>query len=156
MIDITLRCFSRARWITVATARGILDAQGNPNPGFLVDEIGQIVLTPAVIDPVTLAVTTPAVMDTWFWVNLRITGSKFNEDEDDVFPGEEADTSGFRFRKSKLVRWVRNQATPVTLNYKGRSIRTYQFGAAANRIQLIDPRDYSEVRVREWLGGQSW
>lgn len=155
MIDITLRCFSRARWVTVATNRGILDAQGNPNPGFLVDEIGSIVLTPAVLDG-NGNVITPAVMDTWFWVNLRITGDKFAADEDTVFPGEEADTSGFKFTKSKLVRWVREQSTPVNLTYAGKTIRTYQFGATTNRIQLIDPRDYADVRVREWLGGQSY
>lgn len=151
MIDLTLRCFSRARWITVATNRGILNAEGQPNPGFEVDEIGPIVLTPAVMSGMT--VITPAVMDTWHWVNLRIHGSQFEADVDTVYPGEEADTSGVRFTKSKLVRWVRAQSTPVTLTYKGRSIRTYQFGTSANRIQLIDPRDYAEVRVREWLGG---
>jgi hypothetical protein len=85
MIDIVLRCFSRARWLTVAQNRNILDADGNPNPGFAVDEIG-----------------------------------------------------------------------PVTLTYKGRSIRAYQVFSTSNRIQVIDPRDYGEVRVREWLGGQSF
>lgn len=156
MFDLTLRCFSRARWIAVATARNILDAQGNPNPGFVADEIGNIVLTPAVVDPQTLAVITPAVMDTWWWVNLRMHGDKETADADTVYPSEEADTSGFRFTRSKFVKFVRNQATPVNLSYKGKTIRTYQFGAAANRVQLIDPRDYATVRVREWLGGMSF
>jgi hypothetical protein len=154
MIDIVLRCFSRARWITVAKARGILDADGNPNPGFAVDEIGPIVLTPAVMDGMT--VITPPVMDTWHWVNLRLYGTKAKEDEDTVYPGEEADTSGFKFTRSKFVKWVRAQSTPLTLTYKGRSIRVYQFGSTTNRVQLIDPRDYDEVRVREWLGGMQF
>lgn len=156
MFDITLRCFSRARWLAVATNRNIIDADGNPNPGFSIDEIGNIVLTPAVIDPQTLAVITPAVMDTWYWINLRIYGAQETGDVDTVYPGEESDTSGFKFTKSKLVKWVRDQSTPVNLTYAGKTIRTYQFGAAANRIQLIDPRDYATVRVREWLGGQSY
>jgi hypothetical protein len=40
MIDLTFRAFSKARWVTVATTRGILNAQGLSNPGFEVDEIG--------------------------------------------------------------------------------------------------------------------
>jgi hypothetical protein len=154
MIDVVLRCFSRARWITVATNRGILDANGNVNPGFAVDEIGPIVLTPAVMDGTT--VVTPAVMDNWHWVNVRFHGPKAEEDADTVYPGEEADESGFKFTKSKFVRWVRAQSTPLTLTYKGRSIRVYQFGSTTNRVQLIDPRDYDEVRVREWLGGMQF
>ena len=141
MIDLTFRCFSRDRWITVATNRGIYDADGNVQPGFAVDEIGSIVLVPG--DPPT--------MDTWFWVNLRITDGS---DEDTLYPGEVED--GFKFTKSKLAKFVRNQATPVNLSYGGKTIRTYQFGTGVNRIQLIDPRDYQDVRVREWLGGMSY
>jgi hypothetical protein len=155
MIDITLRCFSRARWVTLATNKGILDESGNPSPGYAVDEIGAIDLTPGVYDDHGNVIT-PPVTDTWFWVNLRVHGERAIVDEDTVYPGEEADTSGFKFCKSKFVRWVREQSTPLTLTYKGRSIRVYQFGATTNRVQVIDPRDYGEVRVREWLGGQSW
>jgi hypothetical protein len=158
MIDITLRCFSQARFYQVAVARGIMsgpDAEGRytANAGFAVDEIGPVVLTPAVIDPQTLAVITPAVMDDWHWVNIRVYGDAFAQDEDTVFPGEEGDTSGFRFLKSKLVRWVRNQATKKTLTYKGVSVDVWEFGAAANRVQLLDPRQYLPIRCREYLGG---
>jgi hypothetical protein len=155
MIDIVLRCFSRARWLTVAQNRNILDADGNPNPGYAVDEIGPIVLTPGTYDSNGNELTAP-VLDTWHWVNLRLHADKATEDEDTVYAGEEADESGFRFCKSKLVRWFRAQSTPVTLTYKGRSIRAYQVFSTSNRIQVIDPRDYGEVRVREWLGGQSF
>lgn len=144
MIDLTFRCFSRDRWITVATNRGIYDADGNVRPGFAVDEIGTVALDS--LDPPT--------MDTWFWVNLRIYNTKADEDEDTLYPGETED--GFKFTKSKLVRFVREQATLVNLTYKGQTIRTYQFGVAANRIQLIDPRDYQAIRCREWLGGMSF
>lgn len=141
MIDLVFRAFSRARWITVATARNIYDADGNVMPGFAVDEIGAVALDS--LDPPT--------MDTWFWVNLRILGSN---DDDTLYPGEVED--GFRFTKSKLAKFVRNQATLVNLTYRGQTVRTYQFGAAANRIQLIDPRDYHTIRCREWLGGMSF
>lgn len=153
MIDLVFRCYSRARWITVATARGIYNADGDVQPGFEVDEIGKAELSPAVVDAEG-NVTTPATLDTWFWVNLRIHGSQGDSDDDTLYPGEEED--GFRFTKSKLVRWVRNQATPVTLTYRGKSVRTYQFGSTTNRIQLIDPRDYGAIRLREWAGGMSF
>ena len=144
MIDLTFRCFSRARWIAVASARGICDVDGNALPGFAIDEIGTVALDN--LDPPT--------MDTWFWVNLRIHGQAADSDEDTIYPGENED--GFKFTKSKLAKFVRNQATPVNLTFKGKTIRTYQFGSAANRIQLLDPRDYASVRVREWLGGPQY
>jgi hypothetical protein len=153
MFDVVLRCFSRARWITVAKNRGILDADRNPNPGYAVDEIGTVELTPAVLDG-NGNISTPAVLDTWYWINLRLYGAVADMDADTAFSGEEGDSSGFRFTKSKFVRWVREQSTPLTLTYRNRSVRVYQFGSAANRIQIIDPRDYHDIHVREWLGGQ--
>lgn len=142
MIDLTFRCFSRARWITVATSRGIYDADGNVNDGFAVDEIGSPEIS-------------PGVLDTWFWVNLRIySGAKQAADDDTMYPGEIED--GFHFTKSKLVRFVREQSTLVNLPYQGQIIRAYQFGAAANRVQLLDPRDYAQFRCREWLGGMNF
>lgn len=156
MIDITLRCFSKARWLTVAKSRNILDASDNPMPGYQFPpvELNPVILTPAIIDAQG-NITTPAVLDTWYWVNMRIHGSKFEEDIDTVFPGEEADNSGMKFTRSKFAKFVRDQATPVNLTFRGKTIRTYQFGATNNRIQLIDPRDYAPWRMHEWMGGYS-
>jgi hypothetical protein len=151
MIDLTLRCFSRARWITVATSRGILDAQGNPNPGFAVDEIGPVVLTPAVWSGMTLV--TPAVMDTWHWVNVRIYGQVYNDDLGSAHPDETGDTSGYKFTRSRLVKWVKDNGTKITLTYRQVSIDVWQFGTTTNRVQLLDPRQYLPIRVREYLGG---
>lgn len=152
MIDLTLRCFSRARWQTVAKARNILNADGNPNPGFAVDEIGLLGL-PAQLDDQGNEVY-PAFQDTWYWINLRIHGQAFEQDADDTpVPGEENDTSGFRFNKSKIVKFLRNNATLVNLPFRGRTIRAYQLGTSTNRIQVLDPRDYAAVRVREYMGG---
>lgn len=158
MIDLVFRAFSRARWLTVATNRGILNAEGFPNPGFEVDEIGSVALVDAVYGlpdaqgrPVVI---TPQTMDTWFMVNLRIHGVEADNDTDTLYAGEIED--GFKFTKSKLAKFIRDQATLVNLTFRGATVRTYQFGTGNNRIQLIDPRDYSIVRVREWLGGMEF
>lgn len=146
MIDLFFRCASRDRWLTVAKDRNILDKDGNPNPGFAVDELGHVTITPAVLDKQG-NVTTPAVVDTWWSINLRVHGQQADDDTDEKFAGE---TDDLKFTKSKLVRFVREQGTQITL----RGMRAYQFGAAANRVQLIDPRDMPNP-PRVWLGGMS-
>ncbi len=148
MIDLFFRSFSRARWITVATARGIYDADGNIQPGFGVDELGNVVVTPAVLNP-DGSVQTPAVVDTWWSVNLRLSGNAADADDDTLYPGD-TDT-GFKFNKSKLARWVRAQAAPVTVA----GIRGYQFGTGNNRVQLLDTRDIT-TPARVWAGGMSF
>lgn len=150
MIDLYLRCFSRARWLTFAANRNIIDAQGAVNPNFSVDELGNIVITPAVMDGMT--VVTPAVLDTWWSVNVRLTGPRFTADVDTLYTGETdpVDPTAYRYKfiRSKLVRFIREQATLVMV--QGR--RTYQFGTTTNRIQLLDPRDITTPK-RVWLGG---
>lgn len=151
MIDLFFRSITRARWIAVATNRGIytgsLDENGQPivdYTRFAVDEIGAATITPAVVDA-NGNVTTPAVMDTWHSVNLRIHGKGEAEDADTLYPG---DSGTLKFLRSKLARFIREQSTLVTLN----GVRAYQWGAAANRIQLLDPRDIPQ-RERIWFGG---
>ena len=145
-VDLFFRAFSRARWITVATNRGIYDADGNVAPGFAVDELGNVTITPATYDANGVELT-PAVIDTWWCVNLRIYGTKADADADTLYTGE---TGSWKFLKSKLARFVREQGTVVNLN--GR--RAYQFGTTTNRIQLLDPRDIP-VPPRVWAGGMS-
>ena len=147
-----LRAFSRARWIQVATARGIYSGTdpiaGEPivADGYLVDEIGPMMITPPVLDANGVEIT-PAVIDTWHSVNLRFHGPKADADEDTLYPGED-EAIPKKFLRSKFARWVREQGTLVMV----RGIRTYQFGAAANRIQLLDPRDIA-TPYRIWVGG---
>ena len=157
MIDLFFRAFSRARWITVATNRGIytgaLDEAGREivAPGFAVDEIGNVMVTPPVLDAEG-NVTTPAVMDTWWCVNLRMYGDAEVRDDDAPFPGEaETDTQQWRFLRSKFARFVRENSTTVMVQGK----RAYQFGASTNRIQLLDPRDIA-TPVRVWAGGMNF
>lgn len=154
MIDLTFRCFSRARWITVATAKGVYDASGNVTSGFAVDEIGACVTTKAILDAQG-AIVTPAVMDTWFLVNLRIFSAAVSAaDLDALYAGEVED--GFMFTKSKLAAFIRNQATIQSFTINGVAIKAYEFGLTTNRIQLLDPRQYASVKTREWLGGMNF
>lgn len=150
MIDLFFRAFSRARWIAVATNRGIYDAEGNINPGFGVDEIGNVMVTPPVYDA-NGNETTPAVIDSWWSVNLRIYGQQGDDDAATLFPGETDDTERpWKFLRSKLARYVRENGTPVTV--AGR--RAYQFGTGTNRFQLLDPRDIA-TPARVWAGGMA-
>jgi hypothetical protein len=163
MLDLTFRCFSSARWLTVAKARGILDADGKPNEGFVVHEIGQMPIygdqdfevdvqydQPNGDPPIFVKRTeTRRVLldiDTWHWVNVRVHTKAREADDDTVFTGE---TDTVPFTKSKIVRWIRENSTAKTLRYRGQDIRVYENGSAANRIQLIDPRDYQ--RLATWF-----
>lgn len=156
MIDLYFRCFSRERWLQVATNRGVYteDPPGtfNVNPGFVVDEIGFFQLTDGVYAPDGTEITAPT-FDTWWSVNLRIFGGKFADDADTVFTGEDGATP-WKFIRSKLARWVREQSTVVNLPFRGDTVRAYQFGAGVNRVQLLDPRDITFPR-RHFLGGPS-
>lgn len=153
MIDLTFRAFSRARWIAVATSKGVYDAAGNVQAGFEVDELGNAVLTSGTYT-VQGVVITPAVIDTWYWVHLRVYNAASVADVDALYAGEVED--GFKFTKSKLAAFVRNQATLVPLILEGQSIKTYEFGTLANRIELLDPRQYNALRRREWAGGMNF
>ncbi len=153
MIDLTFRSFSRARWVTLGTNRGILDASGNTQPGFCVDEIGNAALTSATYNNLG-AVITPAVIDTWYWINLRVHGQSVAADTDVLFAGEVED--GFKFTKSKLAASFRNTGTVTSITIEGQPIKAYEIGTANNRIQLLDPRPYAALRWRERLGGMSF
>ncbi len=69
--DLMYRATDEATWDAYADIVG-LTADGMPN-GCYIDEIGPIVTTPAVIDPETGNVITPAVVDEHFHVNVRLT-----------------------------------------------------------------------------------
>lgn len=134
MIDLAFRAFTRDRWIQWATSKGVYNDEGFTINGYDVDEIGFVEIS-------------PGVFDDWWFVHLRMSLAKAGEDVDSLYPGEAED--GFQFTKSKLVAFVRNQATPITLM----GWRAYQFGTGVNRVQLVDSRDYATGRKREYLGG---
>jgi hypothetical protein len=153
MIDLTFRCSSRDGWLVIATARGIYNAEGAPNEGYAVDEIGFPVLEDAVLDEKDNIVT-PAVVDDWFWVSLRIHSEKATLDKAAQYLGETKDD--YKFTSSKLAAFVRDRAEPMPVSFRGKTLRTYQFGTKDNYVQLIDPRDYADVRLREWAGGMEF
>jgi hypothetical protein len=159
MIDLMIRAETRARLRAFLVNRGLIfqDASGNwiINPNVDIDEIGNAVITPPVIDNSTFppTVVTPAVVDTWWLANLRLTGAREVADADTLQAGETEATAGaWRFLRSKFVRFVREQATQVTSPWGGRA---YQFGTTPNRIQLLDPRDTGHAPKHEWLGGMN-
>ena len=139
MIDLLLRIRTRARWLTLAQVRNLIDADGNPVAGVDIDEIGPVVITPG-------DETTPPVIDDWHWVNVRLYGRKEAEDEDAPNSGEEGER--FRFFRSKLVKFIRNNSTQRTI----RSVRVYEIGSGDNRVQILDPRDVTNP-PRVWAGG---
>ena len=153
MIDITIRAFSKAAWTAAAKTLNILDAKGSPKPNFDIDEIGFATLVSAVLDAKGVVIT-PAIMDTWFWVNIRITGAQYDADVDSLYSGETED--GYNFTKSKIAKFIRDHGLISSVVVNGKTIKAYEFGIGPNRIQLLDPRDYAAVRQREWLGGMKY
>jgi hypothetical protein len=155
MIDVMIRAETRARFRAFALNRNLVVQQGAlfiVRPGVDIDEIGNAVITPAVINA-NGTVQTPAVVDTWWLVNLRLSGALESADADTLQAGETEATAGaWRFPRSRFVRFVREQATQVVSPWGGRA---YQFGTTPNRIQLLDPRDAGHVPQREWFGGMS-
>lgn len=150
MIDVYLRCFNRARWLALGVNRNLIDVEGRSMPNVAIDELGNVVLTPAVFDAAGVLVT-PAVLDTWWCVNVRLFGQRYTDDVDATpFTGE---TGNFRFIRSKLVKFVRDNGTQISLPFRGETIRAYQFGAGDQRVQVLDPRDITNP-PRVWLGGQ--
>jgi hypothetical protein len=144
MIDLMVRCITRDRWLALAQNRNLMAPIVNEagatvyiSPsGVDIDEIGNAVIT-----------ASPLTVDTW-WVNVRLSGARFADDVDTLYTAET--DGGFRFVRSKLVRFIREQATQVVSPWGGRA---YQFGTNANRVQILDPRDAQHVPQRIWLGG---
>lgn len=137
MIDLAFRSVTRARWLEWATTRGIYNSAGETVPGYDVDEIGFLELS-------------PGVFDTWHFVHVRQSLDKAVADIDGLFLGEIEE--GIMFTKSKLAASVRALSIPVTFN----GWRAYQVGLLGDRVQLIDPRDYAASKKREYLGGMAF
>lgn len=73
-IDALIRAETKADWDAEAAAAGLV-VNGEPIPGASVDELGPVVLTPAVPGPEPMTIATPAVMDNRHHVNLRLAAS---------------------------------------------------------------------------------
>jgi hypothetical protein len=79
MMDMMYRATDKATWDAYAASKG-LTADGMPS-GCYIDEIGPIVVTPAVISGGG-TILTPAVMDDRHHVNVRVTHLPTVTDED--------------------------------------------------------------------------
>lgn len=158
MIDVMIRAITRARFRQFAEAQNFIrqlpDPQGGTfwqtRDGVDIDEIGNAVVTPGTYNtsafpPVEI---TPPVIDTWWLVNLRLSGRRGDDDEDALYPGE---TDGpWHFLRSKFVRNIRQTATVVTSPWGGQA---FEAGTGTQRIQLLDPRAPQHSPKRIWAGG---
>lgn len=150
MIDLFFRCETRARWQALGVNRGILaPTTFAVMPGYSVDELGNYVITPAVFTGTPPVMTTPPVMDTWWTVNVRLTGAAADADVDTTYPGDTGTLANFN--RSKIAAFVRAQGTLKTVL----GMRAYEFGATPNRVQIFDGRDVVAPQ-RVWLGGMSY
>lgn len=70
-VDVMCRAAYKSAWEQAALANGLIDAEGNPSPGVSIDEIGDVIVTPATYDEAGKELT-PAVIDNRFHVNFRI------------------------------------------------------------------------------------
>lgn len=70
-VDVMCRAAYKSAWTAAATANKLLDAEGNPVPGVSIDEIGDMIVTPATYDEEGNEIT-PAEFDNRFHVNFRI------------------------------------------------------------------------------------
>ena len=122
-----------------------------------IDEIGNAVITPGVYESGTFPPVeiTPPVIDTWWMVNLRMTGQRAADDEDTVYPGE-TDT-GWRFLRSKFVRNARQNATVVTTPVGRQSISVRELATSASNCSIrvragMHPSGFGlgEWRSRPW------
>jgi hypothetical protein len=126
LIDHLIRAESRSVWLTYAQDWGWIDADDNPTPGILIDEIGSVVLVPSVIDE-DMTVTTEAVMDDWHHVNVRVLDDQLEE-------------------KGALL----SDAKMVTTDPEG--IDALEIGVEPTRIQILDASDIT-TPVRVWADG---
>lgn len=82
MTDLVFIADSQATVLALARSAGMLDANGNlmttgPIAGggsWQLSPVGPVVLTPAVVNPSTMQVTTPAQMSSWVAGRLRLNG----------------------------------------------------------------------------------
>ena len=130
MVDAVIRAANREAFRQAALSVRILVQQDDPEDdttirpgqGVTVDEIGPVTLTPAVIDE-DGNVTTPAVMDDRWHVNVRLTGYAL----DDIGP----DTGVLRWHLWGLA-WSKDGAPDPQLNAAEEARVLYD-------VALIDP-----------------
>ena len=125
MMDYLIRAESQAVFRTYAQDWGWIDEEDRPTQGTLIDELGPVVVTPAVIGE-DMTITTPAVMDDWHHVNVRLV---------DADPVE-----------------ARNKVAENTTRSVIRGVNVIEKGEEPTRIQLLYPEDIM-TPIRIWADG---
>jgi len=136
MIDFMLKADTQADFDTLAIQEGWLDDEDG---GVNIDRIDSIVATPAVIDE-DGNVTTPAVLDPSYYVNVRLHSAKF--DADTQHDGEKS------YERSDFAKrfYAGNEKS-----FGKRPTKSYRLGA----VELIDPETVG-TPVRVWAGGMRY
>lgn len=139
MIDFMLKADTQADFDTLATQEGWLDDEGNTTGGVDIDRIDFIVATPAVIDE-DGNVTTPAVLDPAYYVNVRLHSAKFTADtKHEGEKGYERSAFAKRFYAGN------------SKSFGKRPAKSYRLGA----VELVDPETVG-TPVRVWAGGMQF
>ena len=149
-IDLFLRSpTTKTAITTLLTARGLLDATGNPVAGFAYvwwQESGKFMLTKPVVNPATLAVTTPATFLAGFVMMVRLYDSLFASDQI-------AGGTGEQWARSKIAQYLKNNGTPSVIG----GINFYAFGG----VQIFRAADVvtwlgaNNMPGHEWAGGNT-
>ena len=106
-----------------------------------------ITVTPAVLDGEGNIVT-PAVMDPWCWLHLRLSGSAEAADDE----GENGEPD--RWNRSRIKRWVKENGIQRTI----RGVNVWQHTLAnGKRIQIWrgSQMEALGVKFHEFMGGNS-
>lgn len=134
VVDAIVRADTREDFEAAALSRNLLteDADGNrtPAPGVNIDVLGPVTIKPAVLDEEG-NVTTPAVTDSRYHVNIRITDPALSV----------VDAEGFENWRQTAIDWTA-YGTPDT------AINAEEQGLKLGGVVLIDPATVkSPVRV---------
>ena len=142
-IDLFLRSpTTKTAITTLLTARGLLDAGGNPVAGFAYvwwQESGQFMLTKPVYTGQVL--TTPATYLPGFVMLARIHSTLF--DSDQIAGG-----TGEQWARSKIAQYIQTQGTPGAIG----GIYFYAFGG----VQIFRAADVQAWLTTNAMPGHEW
>ena len=137
MRDLILRAKNKKALVDWAKENGLIRPDGTVRSFIDYDEIDVVVLQKATFDTDGNELT-PAVIDPRYHVNIRLSGPKFELDEDKRF-------SAGNYGRSKIVRKMKRDGVERT---NARGIRMWRLGD----VDIIDPTTVS-TPIRVWAGG---
>ncbi len=117
---------------------------------------GRVIITPAVRDG--MDIITPAVTDTWCWIQLRLLDDAATADDDEGEPAS-------RFDRSRIRRWMENNGTsayldqdPAWAGIPGAHVRGFLYTLGnGKRIAILNGTEMRDagppVHFHEFCGG---